>query len=245
MIGELLRWTVRHPQPVMVLLIIVGTGAGVWHLMTRSRAFEVTTIQLPPQSSLQVPTSVLGSNLWTVDVQALARHLKTQDSQAKYIRVLRQPPHTLQIEVQDRRPLAQLRLDQWYQVAGDGFILSRGHAQPWEHLPVIAGVGDPKTPLKVGQENASPRLHQALRLVVALRRSAVLRGRQLTQVDVSHASGLTFVMDDALEVRCGSESELRRSLERLQTVLRVVTRQSVAARYVDVRFRDPVIGPTT
>ncbi len=238
-----LVWIARHPQPVVALVIVIGSIGGVWHLVTRSEAFTVTTIQTPPDSSVQVPSSVIGQNLWVVDVQTLAQQLKNQYPQAKRIRVLRQPPHTLRIDIQERFPLAQVHLGKWYQVASDGYILPDGQPKPWDQLTTIKGAGDPNAPLKPGRDNASPRLQQALRLAKILRRVEILKGKQIAVIDVSRESELLFVLEGGLEVRCGSEAELAAQLKRLPAVLAVVHRNQMAVRYVDVRFQDPVIGP--
>ncbi|MBI3312079.1 MAG: FtsQ-type POTRA domain-containing protein [Candidatus Omnitrophica bacterium] len=50
---------------------------------------------------------------------------------------------------------------------------------------------------------------------------------------------------EEIEVRYGSEDELATQLERLRAVLRTVEGKSLAIRYIDVRFKDPVIGPRT
>lgn len=240
-----MRWLMRHPQPVVALALMLATGWWGWGAMTRSDAFRVTEIRLPPTSALRVPESLIGQNLWTVDLKGLADHLKAQQPHLKRVRVIRQPPNTIQIEVLERPVAAQLKLGQWHRVALDGFILPEAKSKPWDALTMLKGVDHPQAALAVGRENASPRLHGALRLVASLRRSPVLIGHQVTTVDVGDATQLTFVIDDRIEVRCGSEDELRTHLERLRAVLRLVVAQHLAVRYIDVRFSDPVIGPRT
>ena len=46
-----------------------------------------------------------------------------------------------------------------------------------------------------------------------------------------------------VEVRCGAEADLATHLDRLQAVLKVIRRRSLAVRYIDLRFQEPVIGP--
>jgi hypothetical protein len=64
-------------------------------------------------------------------------------------------------------------------------------------------------------------------------------------VDVSDPQQVSLVIDDDLDIRCGSDQALDLHLARLQAVLRMVARQKLPIRYIDVRFPEPVIGPRT
>jgi len=228
-----------------MLAIILGSIIGLWGLTVRSDAFRITEIQVPAESSLAVPDSWLGQNLLAIDLEALAAKLKAQRPQLKRVRVIRRLPNTLQVEVIKRTPVAQIRHGQWHPVDAEGFIFPEANPAPWNHLVILKGVGSPHASLRIGAENTSERLLLALRLVAALRRSPVLMGHRVTVVDVSDPRSLNFVMDDEIEIRCGDETHLATALERLRAVLRRVAGNALAIRYIDVRFKDPVIGPRT
>ncbi len=238
-------WFVRHPQPLVVLAVLAAALLGVWRVVTQSEAFRITTIQLPSDSTLEAPHSLIGHNLWTVDLAAVARELQAQQPRLKHVRVIRDLPNTLRVEVAERMPVAQLRLGQWYAVAADGFILPGASAKPLAGLPVLKGLQTPKGSFKAGRENTDGHLRAALQIVSRLQRAPVLEGHQLATVDVGDARQLTFVIDDGTEIRCGSPAELAAHLERLGPVLQMVARQQLAIRYIDLRFNDPVIGPST
>jgi hypothetical protein len=53
------------------------------------------------------------------------------------------------------------------------------------------------------------------------------------------------VLDGTTEVRCGSEAELSDQLDRLQDALKTIARNQMTVRYIDVRFREPVVSPAT
>jgi len=239
------RWCLFHPQPLGALVVILGSVLGLWGLTTRSDAFRITEIRVPADSSLTVPSSLIGQNLWAIDLKAQAVKLKAQQPQLKRIRVIRRLPNALQVEVIERTPVAQVRHGQWHPVDAEGFVFPEASSAPWDHLVILKGVGSPQAPLKVGGENESERLLLALRLVATLRRSPVLIGHRLTAVDVSDPRSLSFVIDDEIEIRCGDEDNLTTALGRLRTVLRRVAGNPLAIRYIDVRFKDPVIGPRT
>ncbi len=246
-----LRWALVHPQLLVMIAIPTGCVVACWVAVPHSDAFRITTIQLPAEGKLKAPASLIGQNLWTVDLDALAEHLHAQQPQLKQVRVIRQLPNTLQVEALQRLPIAQVWLSssggprQWHAVDRDGFLLAEGHADAAENLLILKGVDSSDAPFKVGRQNTSQPLETALRLVERLRRSPALRGHTVTHLDVSDPHHLTFLMDEGMEIRCGSEEELDTHLDRLRAVLKKVAPHQLNVRYVDLRFHDPVIGPRT
>ena len=240
------RWCAGHPQPVIACGVAVACLWAFWGYATRSEAFRITDVQWPANSVLNVPApSLIGRNLWTVDLDALAAQLHAQQPFLKRLRVIRVLPNTLQVQVQERIPVAQVHLGGWHAVDREGFILPQASPVPFDRLVTLAGVEHPSAPLKVGRENTGERLLRALRLVERLSGSRVLVGHRLTRVDVADPQQLSFALDEGLDIRCGSEEALSAHLQRLRAVLQRVAKHPLEIRYIDVRFRDPVIGPRT
>lgn len=242
---RVIRWTLSHPQPFAVLGIAAVCGLALRESLARSEAFRITTVRLPAQSPVKVPDSVIGQNLWTIDLKALAEDLRSQRPDLKRVRVTRLLPDTLQVETVARKPIAQLKLGQWHAVDRDGFIFPRPSQTVWNELVIVKGLEEAKPLLKVGRENAHEQLLLALRMVSRLQASPTLAGHRLTAVQVGNPKQLSFLIDDDIEIRCGDEPALDRHLDRLRTVLRSVSRNQVAIRYIDMRFQDPVVGPRT
>lgn len=238
-----IRRCLWHPQ-LLVGAGMAAVGGACWFGASRSEAFRVTDVQLPLHSTLKIPASVIGQNLWAVNLDALANGLKTQQPFLKRVRVIRLAPNTLRVETVERTPAAQVRVGaQWYPVDPDGFIVAKAGPVPWDALIMLKGVDSSRTPLKPGRENANDRLLLALRMAEQLRRSPVLIGRRVTAVDVGNPAQLTFVLDEDVEIRCGEEGALSQHLDRLRAVLYRVSRHQLAVRAIDVRFKDPVVSP--
>ena len=83
----------------------------------------------------------------------------------------------------------------------------------------------------------------ALRILQNLRRTQPVIWRRLTELDIGDPDQLRLVLDGEMEIRCGSERELDTQLVRLRQALKAVAKRSLKARYIDVRFQDPVVGP--
>ena len=242
--GHLVVWVVKHPALLIGIALIGGGAAGLWMAATRSDAFRVATIELPPDSALEISPTVRGQWLWAVDLTTLASALKSQAPDAKQVRVVRVPPDTLRVEVTARQPVGQVQLGQWHAVDDRGYVFPVKQPQAVEGLVVLKGVTRADAPLKIGRENETERLQLALRLATQMQHSPMIRaGHRLTTIDVTNPQQLVLILNGETEVRCGAEEELQAQLERLRVVLRKLARQDMMVDYIDVRFEDPVVHP--
>ena len=239
-----MRWLGRHPQPVIVLALAAGILWTLWSYAQRADAFRITQVHLPAQSSLKLPEPLIGGNLWELDIRALADALHRQQPWLKTVRVVRQLPNTIRIQTITRIPLAQVKLATWYPVDRDGFVLPEGTTEPSPNLIRITGVDQGRSRLTVGALNTDEHLAAGLRVAQSLRKTGAM-ARRLTAIDVANLQQLRLTLDGETEVRCGAEAELSAQLERLRAALKVIARQSMTVRYIDIRFNEPVISPKT
>jgi cell division septal protein FtsQ len=228
--------------------VLVGLWAAVswalWAYAQRSEAFRIAHVHLPPNSSFQLRRPLIGVNIWELDLEALAAELERQQPSLRAVRVVRELPNAIRVVPIPRVPVAQVRLDRWYLVDRDGFILPGGSVAPEGRLVRLVGF-ERGASLRAGHENTDERLLLALRVLERLRQAAPVLRRRLTQINVADAQQIRFTLDDALEVRCGREAELEAHVGRLREALRALARQPLDVQYIDVRFQEPVLGPRT
>ncbi len=252
----------RHPSPVLLAGVCAVALIGLWRFAQRADAFLIAHVRVSPHSSLKPPPSLVGSNLWQVDLRGLAEQLHSQQPWLKQVRVVRQLPNTLWIQPVERVPVAQVQASQWHPVDEEGVMLPDASPEPIDGLIRLAGVG-PLTPTTRDRQGETEEpLRLALRVVRLLQRSPVLVSRRLLEVNVADPQQIRFIIDLSLssssrvgvlagaedmagraEVRCGSEAELETNLARLRAALRTLRQGAVPIRYVDVRFPEPVVGP--
>ena len=239
------RWVRRHPQPAAALGLLAGALWALGAYAQRAEVFRITRVSLPPQSTLKLREPLIGRNLWAVDLRRLADELKQQQPWLKAVRVVRQLPNTLRIEPVQRIPVAQIKLDRWYPVDEEGFIVPEGSVQPRERIIRLVGIDRSGASLRPGQENADERLRLALRVFGTVRRAPLSISRRLIEINVADPQQIRFLMDGDTEVRCGTEAELDAHLQRLRAALQAIARQSLDVQYIDVRFHEPVVHPRT
>ena len=245
------RWVCRHPQPFLFMAALTMILWGLWSYGERAEAFRIAHVYLPSQSSLKLRAPLIGTNLWALDIRTLAEELQQQQPWLKEVRVVRQLPNAIRIDAIPRMAVAQVRLDRWYPVDRDGFILPQASAEPSPRLIRLEGFERSGTALRIGKDNADERLQLALRILAKLRRAPPSISRRLVAVNVADPRQIRFLIvlpastEGPAEVRCGSEEELEAHLQRLSAALKAVTKEPFAVRYIDVRFHEPVVGPRT
>ena len=243
-LGRLLQKLFGHPQAWASLVVVVVAVVAVSHAARHSEAFRLERIILPPGSTLQAPAALIGQNLWTIDLERVADQLQSQQPQLKRVRVIRQLPNTLAIEISKRAPIGQVRLasGRWHPVDVEGFVLAEAQAAAWDHLVMVNGTEQGRPVVKAGAANTNERLVEALRLIAWLRRSPALIGHRLTAIEMADPRQVILIVDEDVEIRCGSETQLAQQLRRLRRVWKLLASQPVAVRYIDVRFAEPVVG---
>lgn len=250
--GHAMRWSARHVKPLVLVAVVVGLGWSLGSYLREADAFRVTRIQQPASTTFKLRDSLLGTNIWLLDVTSVAQELKAQQPWLRDVRVVRQLPGTIRIDVIQRMPIAQVKLDlpaargaaqasRWYPVDRDGFVLPEGGAVADDTLVRLEGI-ERAAAVRAGKDTDDERLELALRVLQRLRKAPALIARRVTAVNVSDAKQLRFVLQGEIEVRCGSEAELDAHLERLRTTLKALARQAVDVAYIDLRFQEPVVG---
>lgn len=234
-------WLLRHPHSAIAGALLMASGWALWTYAQRADAFRVTRVEMPQDPTFTLRDSVVGDNIWKVDLGLMAERLKQQQPWLKNVRVIRQLPDTIRVSAIQRQPVAQVRIDRWYPVDREGFVLPQGTTLPDERLIQLT-VDRSRSALRAGAETPDERLLAALRILSQLRRSPALASRRVTEINVSDAQSVRFVLDGETEIRCGAEEELDAQMGRLQATLRAVAKQDLAVRYIDLRFQDPVVG---
>ena len=245
--GGVGAWTARivwHPRLLLLTGLAVAAAWAGQSWAMRAEVFRITRVETSPSlSSLSLPRPLIGTNLWALDLQALAEELGRAHPSLKDVRVARQLPNVIRIQGTPRVAVAQVRVDRWHPVDRQGFILTEASDGPSNELVRLVGFGPRGAGLKIGRENADQRLALGLRAVEVLQRAPIGASRRVTEVNVEDPEQIRFLIDDEIEVRCGSEAELASGLQRLRAALDVLTKHAMAAQSIDVRFQEPVIVP--
>lgn len=197
-----------------------------------------------PTSSVnyaELERMLIDKNIFKLNLRDIRDYMLDNYQELLDLRLKRTFPNSIAAAIILRKPVAQLHRQRYYPVDQDGIILSAVKDTPGENLPIINGIrSNPSR--EIGKMAASKRIKRALLLLKELEDSGILKRHTLVEIDVSSLRNVIFFLEDGLEVKIGREDYTSR-LANLNEVLSDPKLKPADIRYIDLRFKEPVIGP--
>lgn len=184
---------------------------------------------------------IMERNIFKVDLRDVRDYMLNNYRELFDLRLIRAFPNSVIAYIMLRKPIAQIYRDLYYPIDKDGVILSGVKDYPDGELPIISGVRT-DVDRQVGNLTESIRVKTALLLLKELGSSGILEEHKLVEIDMSSMRNAIFFLEDGLEVKIGGKDYAAR-LENLKKVLQDPKIKPADIRYVDLRFKEPVIGP--
>lgn len=190
----------------------------------------------PGQFRLNPPVSI-----FQLDLEALSRAFRQRYPMADVERMDRVLPNRLIATLRARHVVAQLQAGGLYApVSDDGRIVGAATRAPQAGLPVLILEGV-RGPLSAGRSVEANGFWKVSELLSTVYRDKGIAGRRVSQLQVNGTD---------VSVRLEKGPEIRFSTDRLgdgwQDLWGLLSRKQTAldeARYIDLRFQDPVIAP--
>lgn len=186
-----------------------------------------------------------GTNIFLVDLSALKEKLEASHSEYKDVVVRRLLPNKVIVEAGLRKAVAQIRSDRYYFVDREGVLLPDVKNFPDAGLPIIIGIGVNLAKVQTSgfSDFEKDNLDKALRLINEMQAIDELSGQTLKVVDITDPGNLTFSFEGTnVEIKIGN-SDFRKRLKVLTTLLDQLGQDINEFKYIDLRFEDPIVGP--
>ena len=223
---------------VFLVLLLAGLGFGLYSLQTflfqKNPVFEIQHLEISSDGRLKedllreyVKVSE-GMNLFDVRFSEIEESLKNVP-EVESVRLERQLPHTLIVEVKERVPVARLQgpKAQDYPPLIDRF----GVVLPPRinsTLPLICGL---KEEPYLGEHLEDPDVEVALKILAIANSMELLRNYiRIEKLELGHADYIGMELEGGVTVRM-SRHDLRTRLNRLASILRI---QGGRVRAVDL-----------
>ena len=220
--------------------LLAASVYGVGYFLLHSPHFALQAVRISPTH--HVTTEALrkraalstGVNLFQLDLQAVKKNLATQPW-LRSVKLHRELPSTLHVEVSEYEPVALVCLDSLYLVTGSGEVFKRATPGEYAHLPVITGFG--RAAYLLEPELTRAQIRTAL---LALGRYQQNPHRPpIGEAHVDHFIGVTLYTDSGVAIRLGhgGDSELDKRLLRFDAVWQALARanQRPAMLFLDNR----------
>ena len=184
----------------------------------------------------------VSSNIFRVDINWIRNCIYARHSEIKHISVSRRLPNKIAIDMEMREPAVQVKAGRYYPVDKDGIVLIDVSDAPNPRLPVLAGAQGKMGSLDIGIRINTPNFKQAKDLLRAVIKSEFLRKHRFLYVDCFDARNLSFYIDDNLEIKMGY-GKYDEKLDMLGKIFDKLNKDMTNIKYIDLRFKDVVIGP--
>jgi cell division protein FtsQ len=223
---------------VLPLLALVLLAAAAFVGVRSLPGFEVTRVILPetthvdPEDVTAAVRPLAGQNLFSISTDEIERQLLALPY-VKSAQVHRRFPDAVDVLIEERRPFARMRGSDgraWL-IAEDGRILAKAAAES-EGLILFRPARAPR--LKPGGQ-----LPEYLRGLLPLAAKLGLGGAwqweaAVTRVNVSSKGEAALMLEDGIEVRLGTVSQLDDKLMVAQEIIKEYSSQGRPLAYVDV-----------
>ncbi|MFH1799814.1 MAG: FtsQ-type POTRA domain-containing protein [Candidatus Omnitrophota bacterium] len=236
-------WLVWKLLPVAVIAgALVYAGLVVKKGLCEDRWLRVQSIQvvppdaLSPQSIRTLEDKILGKNILLLDLKKIANTIELGPG-AQSVRVVREMPTTIRVEIQKRRPVVNVQLKPGgpYAIAADdGFIIEiRPALDPTWIL--MEDFSEPFKEPRIGARLQNKGFAEALRFMKVFRKHELARHETVTRISLDPNGYVTVRLGEGPDFKLGRKaSEAIASLTNAVYLLKTEPRENV--EYMDLQY---------
>ncbi len=250
-IGALFRgigWLLWKLLPIVVIAgVLVYAGFVVKKGLCEDRWLRVQFIRimppdaLSPQSIRTLEDKILGKNILVLDLKKIAATIELGPG-AQSVRVVREMPTTIRVEIQKRRPIANVQLKPggpYAIVADDGFIIDiRAALDPAWIL--VEDFSEPFKEPRIGARLQNKGFAEALRFMKVYKSHELASRETVTRVMLDPNGYVTIRLGEGPDFKLGRKaSESMTVLTNAVYVLQTKTRENI--EYMDLQYNRVVV----
>ncbi len=233
---------------IVIALFVVGLsyflGQEMVTQIKRSDIFKIRTIMIDPSSPFIKSDELIqlkGKNIFNLDCEALQNRLRMRYPELSQLKIVKRLPDQLLVKGKRRNAFAQAQIrSRHVTVDQEGIVLSEmGDAD--QELPLIRGVKANRVRIKNGFAIETVDLQMALRIIKAFRENATLKEHLIRQIEVDNLSKINLHTISKIHIIMDKE-RINEKLKMLEVVLSQGTIDFGTIKYVDIRFKEPILG---
>ncbi|MFA5115094.1 MAG: cell division protein FtsQ/DivIB [Candidatus Omnitrophota bacterium] len=183
-----------------------------------------------------------GRGIFDIDLRSEAGRIWQLYPGYKRVMVIRVLPNRLFVKFVKRQPLAYVKLYRYFCVDEELVLLDMPASLEDSNLPVILGLDTRIFGPKVGRRYNVPELALAVGIINEIQRNHLNRYIKVKTINVASAANAVFITDSGIEVRVGQEN-IKTRIGILRDILSHSRNELANMKYIDLRFKDPVIKP--
>jgi len=238
-----LGWILWKLVPfLLVAALTVFIGFQIKRILFEDRFLQVQEIKvIPPevlssQSIRTLESKILGKNILMLDLRKIEKQIELGPG-AQSVRVIREMPSTVRIEIKKRNPIANVRLKEggsYAIVADDGYIIdTKEEADPAWIL--IEDYSEPVKEPKVGVRIQNKGFLEALRFLTVFHHSELSRRENVSRVVLDPYGNITVRLGEGPDFQLGRKASERISfLTQALFLFKTEPRENI--EYMDLQY---------
>jgi hypothetical protein len=239
-----------------VFLLIALTGRYLLHIARNLDFFRIQSIITTKNNTIDL-SYLKGKNIFSVDLKDEALLILESFPDYSEVKLIRLPPNKIFVYFLKRKPVALVRLYKYFALDKDG-VFFYPPVDPRElDLPLITGLETKIFGVKPGTRYNSKEILLALTIIRESKRNRALKSYRIKKIDLSSPKSVSLLIPvernialdprgakmpsvDSLEVKLDSEN-VKAKFNILGNLLMNSKNELSNTRYIDLRFKEPVI----
>ncbi|MBN1290928.1 MAG: FtsQ-type POTRA domain-containing protein [Candidatus Latescibacteria bacterium] len=191
---------------------------------------------LNEEEIIETASVELNANIYDIDIERISQSLQKTYT-AEDFTIFRRLPHTIVIDITERKPVALLNMDSMVGVDENGVPLPHIGADLVESLPIITGI---KSVSSLADSTVRARLLTGLNMLNSISEDAPSVYKRISEVDVTTTASMGIsLVDNGIDVIIG-DKDWKRKIPTLAKIINEVTRRDDSIKAVDIRFGEKI-----
>jgi cell division septal protein FtsQ len=227
----------------VLLAIYLGEAVKKWNY------FRIRSVVFSRSASLDL-SYLKGKNLFELDMKKESGYISGLYPNCKSVRLIRILPNRLFVEFITRQPIACIKLYRYFCVDEDMHLFEPSGQGQEQEFPVITGLETKIFGPRIGMKCNSRELSIALGIIKQARKNKVLRYFRIKRIEMIDSGSISLFLivplrnkapasPDGLEIKLGGE--IKENLSILSSLLVHLHSDWNNLKYIDLRFKEPVI----
>ncbi len=237
-----------YVKVILIGLFFVGVSIVIVnrtrHVFSHMDYFRIQSVSIDP--SLQFINkrdlnNIIGKNIFTIDLKGVQRRLDYKYPQASQLKISRIFPDQISVIAKQRMPYAQIQIqNQVATLDEENVVLSLGKKKD-KDLPDIVGAKLNNPQLVLGLPLKGSDILIAMKIIKFFKAESSLASHSIRKINIENLSKIYFTLSNQLEIII-DQDKIAHKIRVLNVVLSRGELDLEKVKYIDLRFKEPIIG---
>ena len=243
-------WPLIIKSGFIVLIIGASFALGVFlyksasNYLLESNRFKVKAIVIDPTLQFIHKSDLMrlkGRNIFKVELDEIERSLLRKYPEISELKVEKKFPDQIHLVAKKRVRMAQFLLGEEYLILDEkGVVLEKSDKED-KDLPAIEGLKLANPRINLGARLKGDELRAALKIIMSFRENPTLSSYQISQVEVGQLSKIFLHLNKNIKAII-DDRKIPYKIKVLGVVLTQGNLDLKEVKYIDLRFKEPIIG---